>query len=683
MTQLENKTQTIDENAPLVLAYIDDNPKSISVIRTAAARAKEKNARWCVLYVSAMKQDASISDSGAQERSLRLMTLVRQMGGQALQVEAATREQGLRKVLEAEKARLVFCLIGSTENEYWWQKFKQAPWQRAVNIASQYTSVEIVPLGIAYTHIRWAALREARINWRHMGYSLLAVLGAFCVASLLEWMLTPAVFRLNDQNVALLFMIACAFSASRYGLLPSLLASVASFLTVNFYFTVPMNALMIETVTDVINMSLFLGAAVLISLFTSQTRGYAQRIAQREMSTQALFTLYRTASHAFTHQQALEKLQERISRMLNMDVAFFLPMTMNPAKVELASPKKLSLQAEDMKALEACWQEVKTTGLATPDNPGTQWRFEPMVALSKEIGVLGIRPRQKGQLDPWFGRLFAAIADQTASVLEHIELGQSMEATRISEEREKLRSMLLSSVSHDLKTPLAGVIGALSVVQTLGERLDEARRNELMATALQEAHRLSSFITNILDMTRLESGQIQFHEDWDDMQELIKRVIGRQNEWMSNHPLTVQPFIGEVEVCMDIMMTEQVLQNLLDNACKYTPAGTKIEIACRADDEGFFMEIRDHGPGLPNDKLNAAFDKYARLHKEDSQIAGTGLGLAICKAVMDGQGGWITAGNHPQGGAVFTLCLPKWRRRGQQKKQARNYDSKTEKNGAY
>jgi len=492
---------------------------------------------------------------------------------------------------------------------------------------------------------------------------LLAVGVAYLCAFALETLLPPALFRINEQNVALLFMIACAFVAGRFGLMPGLVASVASFLTVNYTVIAPYKQINLTTVTDVLSMMLFLSAAVLISLFTSQTRDYGQRAAQRELSTQALFTLYRIASEAFSREYALEKLQEKLERMLESDVAFFLPSVMNPKYLEPAFPPGLKLEEPDRKALDVCWSEMKTTGVASPFNPGTAWRFELMMAPAAEIGVIGVKPRDKTKLDAWFGQLLTAIADQTASVLEHIELERSMGETRIREEREKLRAMLLSSVSHDFKTPLAGIIGALSVHRSLGEKLMPQKRAELIEAAIEEAQRLDSFITNILDMTRLESGNIQFRQEWHSMEGSIRNVLKRLQYRCRQHLVIAHPCPSGVETYMDAMMTEQVLQNILDNACKYTPPDTRIEILCTVgEDKGLICRVRDHGPGLPPEKINHAFDKYARLHKKDTQVAGTGLGLAISKAIMEAQGGWITAANHPEGGAVFTLCLPKWRR---------------------
>lgn len=649
----------------MILVYIEDHPKTIMLLRTARRRAEEKGCGWRVAYVETPAQAGPYAEDGAHERMLRLLTLAAQMGAETIHLEAESVEAGLRKLLEGEQERIALCMVGSTEPDNKWRRpwRRSSSWQRVVQLVSKHAPMEIIPLaGQPFMRSLWPRPHLRLVRLRHLVYALLAVLVAFGCAALLQWALPPALFRINSRNVAMIFMIACAFVSGRYGLVPGLLAAVTGFFAANYYFIPPYRAMPMASVTEGLDMALFLCAAVLVAVFTSQARSYAEQVAKRELSTQALFALYRIAANSFTRSQALEKLQRKLSRMMEMEVAFFLPPMINPDAIEPSCPADLVLGENDRKALDACWKEMKTTGLASPFNPGTEWRFEPMLAPGGEIGVLAIRPRNGRRLDSWYGRLLTAIADQTAAVLEHIELERFMEATRIREEREKLRSLLLSSVSHDLKTPLAGIIGALSVFQSLGDRLPPARRDDLMETALEEAHRLDNFITNILDMTRLESGKVEFHSEWHNIQDLIQQVVKRLQHRLRRHKLTVHTLPENTEVCMDVMMTEQVLQNLLDNACKYTPAGTEIEISCAAGEQGVIINVRDHGKGLPSDKLERAFDKYARLQKEDSQIAGTGLGLSICKAVMEMQKGWISAANHPEGGAVFTLCLPQWRK---------------------
>jgi len=249
------------------------------------------------------------------------------------------------------------------------------PWLNTVRTISQHTQVEIVPLsGPLYSQSFMEWLRSHSVRPRYLAYALTSVAAAALCASILERTLPPALFRINDYNIASLFMISCAFVAGRYGLLPGLLASVTGFLTLNYYFTLPYHALKIFTVTDMLNMAIFLSATILISLFTSQTRDYAEKATKRELGTQLLFTLYRIAATSQSRKQAIDKLQRRLERMLDVDVAFFMPPVLNPDRIEIAAPQDLKLQETDLKALNMCWHETKTTGIASPYDFGAKKR---------------------------------------------------------------------------------------------------------------------------------------------------------------------------------------------------------------------------------------------------------------------------------------------------------------------
>jgi two-component system sensor histidine kinase KdpD len=477
--------------------------------------------------------------------------------------------------------------------------------------------------------------------------------------------LFPPIFESDGQNIKplyMLFMVACAYSASRYGLVPGIIASAASFIAINYLLTSSFHLVHPTNPADIFNMGIFLFAVLLISLVTSRTHEVAQKAAKRELSTQVLFNLYRIASSASSRKQLLEKLQDHLTRTLQMEVAFFLPPLLNPDAIELAFPPDIKLDENDIHALELCWRDTKTTGQGSFFLGNSVWRFKPLIAQSGMLGVIGVKPSNPVQLDAWMGNMLITIVDQIATLIENIDLATTMEASRINEEREKLRSMLLSSVSHDLKTPLSSIIGALSIYRSQGEKLDVKKRESLIDTALNETERLNSFITNILDMTRLESRKIEFRKEWCNPLDVVEEVIGRLENRSRNHEIIVHPPQQRIEVYMDYMMTGQVLQNIIDNASKYTPSGMPIELyMIAAEGQDFSYRVRDHGKGIPPEKMKEIFDKYARLQKRDSQIAGTGLGLSISKAIMEAQGGSVQVENHPEGGAVFTVNIPTWR----------------------
>jgi len=648
----------------LVVTFLVNHPKAILLLWTARKRAAEIGGIWRVVYIDTPGVERDQSRT-RQEQTLHLLTRAKQMGAETEHVSSFSVLKGMEEMLARDHARISTVIVGSTEKDSGLLgRFYRPLWVKQVELVSKYNRVETIPLAGQFQQPLLERIMNGikEIQPRHMIYALLAMLIPYGIAVAMQSALPPAFFRINEENIDNLFLIAAAIAAGRFGLAPGIVAAFAGFFINHYFFTLPYGQFKLTGLTDLFGMVLFLTAAILIAIFTSQMRVYAQRIKKREMHTEFLFTLYRLTSESFSREQAIETLEKNLSSMLKADVAFFLPPAGEPAGLEVAGESRYSFNENDLKALSACWADMKTTGAAAPYDPGSEWRFEPMIAAGGEVGVLGVRVHEHRSLDAWFGRLLNATADQTAAILAHIQLERSMEQTRISEEREKLRVMLLSSVSHDLKTPLAGIIGALSTYNTLKDRLKPTQQKELLDCSLEEAQRLDSLISNILDMTRLEAGNIKFHREWHNIRELTESVVKRLAHRIKARELALH-FPGiEIEARLDNIMTGQVLQNLIDNACKYTPMGTKIEVSWETDeDHGLICQVRDHGTGIPPEKLESVFDKYTRLQKQDMQTPGTGLGLAIARSVIEGQGGWIRAANHPDGGAVFTFYLPEWR----------------------
>jgi two-component system sensor histidine kinase KdpD len=293
-------------------------------------------------------------------------------------------------------------------------------------------------------------------------------------------------------------------------------------------------------------------------------------------------------------------------------------------------------------------------GLGTATLPGARALYLPLIASRGALGVLGIEPSHaRAFAAPEPLHLLEALADQTALALERAKLVDEARQAQVQVETERLRSTLLSSVSHDLRTPLAAITGAASSLVAGGERLDAATRRELGQSIQDQSERLSRLVHNLLEMTRLEAGQVTLNREWHSLEELVGAALGHFDARR-----VVIRLPGDLPLIpLDGMLVEQLFVNLLDNAFKYTPAGTPIEIVATAGDGVVTVEVADRGPGFAPGDTERVFEKFYRGREGDGG-SGVGLGLPICRAIVGAHGGWIRAENRPGGGAVIRFTLP-------------------------
>jgi two-component system sensor histidine kinase KdpD len=644
----------------IVLVYVDNYPRMIALLRMARRYAQRRGLPWVALH----SENRHHPDNKEKRiRILQAMTLAEEMGAITETVEAPTPFEAVRLFADRQRehdmpVQMVF--VGEMiETNFFARLFPSLARRLAGTLPCP---VEAVPLeGEPVSNAPWFDWRHiTEMPLMHIVYALAAVAAAILF---IEGMneLVPQAFS-SAPNRRTPFIIATAFVAGRFGLVPGLMAALVGYVTMRLTYVYPSFESLMMTPGDALSFFMFIAVALILGLWVHHTRLTGQQREEQLRRMQALFRMYHVSLRAATYEKTLEALHQELSRAVKTEVVFFLPPPFNPERLEAAVPREVTLGPDDFAALMLCWAEAKVTGFGTGYYPQCPFRFKPLVTPTAAIGVMAIRMDRKSVADEAYRRLLSSIADSVALILERVTMSQAMEDIRLREEREKLRAMLLSSVSHDLKTPLASVIGSLSVYRSVADQLPEAQRTMLIQTALDEAQRLDSFITNILDMTRLESGQIRFREEWITPTHLMRHVVKRLQGRLQNHRFTVQradPRDGEIGV--DVMTMEQVLQNILDNAVKYTPPGTPIEVSWSMQGNQFQIQVKDGGPGIPEGQFEKIFDKYARIRRQDSQVAGTGLGLAIARAVIQAQGGGITAANQPGGGAVFTITLPRWR----------------------
>jgi two-component system sensor histidine kinase KdpD len=292
--------------------------------------------------------------------------------------------------------------------------------------------------------------------------------------------------------------------------------------------------------------------------------------------------------------------------------------------------------------------------------PGGKWLFLPLHTGSGPIGVIGIDRDMPGPLlTPDERRLLDALADQAAVAIERISLARGLAETRVLAETERLRAALLTSISHDLRTPLATILGTVSSLRNFADKYDAAQRAELLADLHDEAERLNRFVSNLLDMTRLESGAIELNLDLVDVGEIVGTALQRAGSVLAQHRIEVDIAADLPMLHLDAILFEQILFNLLDNAAKYAPLGSRIDVQARRDGDVVAVAVADEGPGIPPGDLERIFDKFYRVQAQDRRRAGTGLGLAICRGFVEAQGGHIAAQNRrDRSGAVLTIRIP-------------------------
>ena len=463
------------------------------------------------------------------------------------------------------------------------------------------------------------------------------------------------------QSVLLVFLMAILASAIAWGLLPSLFACVLSVLAFNFFLLPPIYTFAIADPENAVALFFFFIVAVIVSHLTAATRSQIAVARARAKTNAALYAFSRKLAGIGTLDDLLWATAYQVSSMLDARTVLLLPdKAGGQLAIACGYPPDDRLDDDDLAAARWCWEHGAAAGPGAAGAAGARRMFLPLRTGGGLIGVMGIdRERSDLLLKPDERRLLDALADQAAVAIERVSFASVLAEARVLAETERLRAALLTSISHDLRTPLASILGTVSSLRSYGQQYSASERDDLLATLEDEAERLNRFVGNLLDMTRLESGAIELRLDLFDLGEIVGAALRRAGEILARHRVEVVITADLPMLRLDAILFEQVLFNLLDNAAKYAPLGSRIDLQARRDSEVALIEIIDEGPGIPPDDLERIFDKFYRVQAQDRRRAGTGLGLAICRGFVEAQGGRIAARNRPdRSGAVLAVRLP-------------------------
>jgi two-component system sensor histidine kinase KdpD len=461
----------------------------------------------------------------------------------------------------------------------------------------------------------------------------------------------------NLPDVAMFYLLGVVVVSLRLGYAASLFAAMLSVLGFNFFFVPPFHTFSVEDLRHVVTFGVLLGVAVVISELMRRLRRQADAAVERERRTAALYELSGQLAAAAGRSEQLAAAARQAGRVFDASVSVYVPDEAGELGLAARSEDAPPETPEERVVATLAWSDGRETDRSTETTSGVPGYYLPLATAKGRLGVLGVAPRDPGRVDdPEQRRFLRAFAAQVAVSLERHRLGAEAADARLESERERLRSALLSSVSHDLRTPLAAIEGSATALLD-SPSLASGPRRELLETIREEAERLGRRVRNLLDMTRLESGAVRVRAEWQPLEEVVGAALAQFERRLEGRPVAVDLDAAPPLVFLDAVLMEQVLVNLLENALKCSPAGSPLELTAESERDAVSLALADRGRGIPPGEEERIFEKFHQPRRE-RRASGVGLGLAICRAIVEAHGGAITARNRPGGGAVIRLSLP-------------------------
>jgi two-component system sensor histidine kinase KdpD len=632
-----------------LLVCVNSKPESASLIRAARRMAESLNAPWIAAYVETGKQIRYSEDERAQlESNLRL---AERLGGETSVV------QGDRSTAEeivdfATTHNVTKIIVGKPAHSRWMELFTGSVLEDLVRRSG---TIDIHV--ITGREEREQARPEARPA-RPASIPVLShyVWGAVTVA-LVTGIVLPLHLHFEIADVVMLYMLGILLVASRFGRWPALASSVLSVLALDFFFMPPRFSFAVGSVRHLATYGVMLLVGLMIGNLTERIRSQARLARNRENRIRALFRLSGDLTRSSGSAAMAETAIRNVATHFQSRVSIFLPGP-GGRLVPSSTPAKNAIGQDELGVAQWVYDHHEPAGMGTDTLPGAKALYLPLKGAHELIGVMGIQPTEApGRMEPDQRHLLEAFANQTAVALERAILGERNRESQRQVDREQLRNALLSSVSHDLRTPLGGITGAASTLLADRGGLPEAARRDLLETIHEEGDRLQRLVTNLLDVTRLESGVVDLAKDWVPLEEVVGSALDRLVPQLGNRKVKVDLPANLPMVQADPVLLGQVVINLVENACKFSPADQPIEIKGWATERAVTLSVTDHGPGIPEGQEEHIFEKLVRFPQGETR-PGAGLGLAICKGVVQAHGGRIQATNRPSGGAQFMISLP-------------------------
>ena len=630
-----------------LLVCVTPNPLGERLVRSARRLADELNAEWLAVYVENPNQ--SRLTQVQRERLSKTLRLAEELGGRSLTLPGNSVPEtilnyaighNVSKVIAGKPLRPRWreILFGSVVD----QLVRNSGDIDIYIISGEPQVAQPLPVSPFIPHR----------PWKRYIYAILLVLVAYGFSALTQPYISPT-------NLVMVYLLAVVIAASYLGRGPSILVTILGVLGFDFLFVPPFFTFVVSDTEYILTFIALLGVGLVISQLTARVRDQAEVAQRREAETNTLYELGRDLSIAEGLDEVIEAITKSVSQTFGRDVIILLPERDSGSGLR-TYPSNPGYTPDMNEIAVATWayQHGQQAGRGTDTLSAADARYFPLITANGVIGIIGVKPKDlASHLSPDQRRLLETFCSQAALAIERARLAEQAKYTQILQSAEQLQTALLNSISHDLRTPLVAITGALSSLADGGPAMDNDIRSNLLDTALQEADRMNRLVGNLLNMTRIEAGALQIIKQPGDIQDAVGTALQNLSERLGDRPIQINLPDTLPLIPMDFVLIVQVLVNLIDNSLKYSPAGEPIEIYAELGNQDISVKIQDHGPGIPQKDLERVFDKFYRVLQPES-ISGTGLGLSISKGIIESHGGRIWAENPPGGGTLITFTLP-------------------------
>ncbi|WP_367254252.1 DUF4118 domain-containing protein [Pseudomonas sp. stari2] len=624
-----------------LLVGVDGNADAERLVRHASRVAQRRHLPWSLVHVD----NGSVRDEQSRLRLQGAQQLAERLGGEVVLLRAG--EVAKTLIQHATERRASLVLVGQSRPSLRRCLFGGG---LAARLLRQSHGLEINVLDSDHEQHAPRLRTAPTLVWFDYALALVATV----LASALAWAVSSV---LPLPNISLVFLAAVLLVAVRSSLGPSLACAALSFLTYDFLFIPPNFSFAIQREEDVLTLLFFLLMAALTGNLAARQRRQLQALRDTQEETTELLDLSRKLTAATDRQAVVSAAAQHLNGWSDLQLCLLNRDGQGGWKVETGGP--LQFTESERAAADWAWQHDQPAGMGTGTLPFGRWWWWPLSVEDGPLALLGVCAKEGQTLSGQRRRLLTALSQPLAQALARAQLADDLEAARLHGETEQLRSALLASVSHDLRTPLTSMRGSIDSLLALGEAIPLEDRRELLEGTRDEAERLDRYIQNLLDMTRLGHGALKLARDWVSPADIVGSALNRLRAVLSSLQVSTDVPAELPLLFVHAALIEQALVNVLENAARFSPSHGRLQLRAGADDSEVFFSVSDEGPGIPVDERAKIFDMFYTAARGDRGGQGTGLGLAICQGMVGAHGGRISVGDGIDGrGTCITLHLP-------------------------